>query len=516
MGKRTRTEYSYLNIIAGVGGYSISIILSLINRMIFTRTLPSSYLGLNGLFGNILSMLTLAELGIGGAIVYALYKPLAEDNTAKIAALVKLFGRAYRIIGCVIGVAGLCLMPFLKMIIGEHPDISDNLYIIFAMFLFSTASSYFFSYRSTLLTAAQQNYYNTGLNYLIISIQAIVQAVYLIITKDYIGYLIIQIIGNLLYYILISQIAVKKFPYIKDKNIQPLAKEEEKSIFKNVRDLMIYKVSGVLVNGTDNIIITYFSGLVVTGVSSNYTLLVNTLTTLLNQIFDGVTASLGNLNAVETKDKRFSILNMMSLLNFWLFGWGAIGIIFVSDDMVTLLFGSGYVLDMKIPIVLALNFYTVGMMNAIWNFKHTMGMFRYGRFVQFGTALCNLVFSLILGYFWGLFGVLFATFLSRAITNLWYDPYVVYKHGFGKNPLVYLKKYLNFAGILLGTICVCGIICRMVNYGIFVNVIIKCVVCTLIPNVIFYIIFRKYNEFMIIKNIVHNGIVIIKNKLAKK
>jgi len=111
---------------------------------------------------------------------------------------------------------------------------------------------------------------------------------------------------------------------------------------------------------------------------------------------------------------------------------------------------------------------------------------------------------------------LFATFLSRAITNLWYDPYVVYKHGFGKNPLVYLKKYLNFAGILLGTICVCGIICRMVNYGIFVNVIIKCVVCTLIPNVIFYIIFRKYNEFMIIKNIVHNGIVIIKNKLAKK
>lgn len=187
MQKKTRTEYSYLNIIAGVGGYSISIILSLINRMVFTRTLPAAYLGINGLFSNILSMLSLAELGVGGAIVYALYKPLAEDDEEKIASLVQLFGKAYIIIGLVIAGLGICLMPFLSVIVGEHPEIKDNLLLIFALYLFSTASSYFFTYRSTLLTAAQMNYYNTGINYLVISVQEVIQAIYLICFRNYVG-----------------------------------------------------------------------------------------------------------------------------------------------------------------------------------------------------------------------------------------------------------------------------------------------------------------------------------------
>ena len=277
MAKKSRTEYSYLNIIAGVGGYSISIILSLINRMVFTRTLPAAYLGVNGLFSNILSMLSLAELGVGGAIVYALYKPLAEDNHEKVAALVKFFGKAYAIIGLTIAGLGLCLMPFLSIIVGEQPDIADNLHLIFLLYLFSTASSYFFTYRSTLLMAAQMNYYNTGINYLIISVQEVIQAVYLFFTHEYIGYLVIQVIFGLVYNIIISQVAVIKFPYIKNKEIPDLSSEETKKVFTNVRDLMIYKVSGVLVNGTDNIIITMFDGLAITGLASNYTLLVNTL-----------------------------------------------------------------------------------------------------------------------------------------------------------------------------------------------------------------------------------------------
>lgn len=516
MAKKTRTEYSYLNMIAGVGGYSVSIILSLVNRMVFTRTLPASYLGINGLFSNILSMLSLAELGVGGAIVYALYKPLAEDDQDKIASIVKLFGKAYSIIGVVIGSVGICIMPFLTLIVGEQPNIHDNLYLIFSLYLFNTASSYFFTYRSTLLTAAQQNYYNTGLNYLIISIQEIIQAIYLIITHEYIGYLVIQVLGGLVYNVLISKLATKKFPYIVGKNIKSLPKEESKSILKNVRDLMAYKISGVLVNGTDNIIITIFSGLSITGLSSNYTLLVNTLSTLLNQIFNSVTASIGNLNAVENKEKCFKMLNMFSLLNFWLFGWASVGIIFVSGDLISLMFGSDYVLEAKIPLVMALNFYTVGMMNAMWTFKHTMGMFRYGRFIQFGTATLNLLFSVLLGHLWGVFGILFATFLSRAFTNLWYDPYIIYKYGFDKNPLNYLVKYLKYLVVVFITICICGGLCCFIDFHIITNIILKILICSFVPNGIFYIVFRKTDEFVNAREIVYRGIRMVTTPILKK
>lgn len=515
MAKKSRTEYSYLNIIAGVGGYSISIILSLINRMVFTRTLPAAYLGVNGLFSNILSMLSLAELGVGGAIVYALYKPLAEDNHEKVAALVKFFGKAYAIIGLTIAGLGLCLMPFLSIIVGEQPDIADNLHLIFLLYLFSTASSYFFTYRSTLLMAAQMNYYNTGINYLIISVQEVIQAVYLFFTHEYIGYLVIQVIFGLVYNIIISQVAVIKFPYIKNKEIPDLSSEETKKVFTNVRDLMIYKVSGVLVNGTDNIIITMFDGLAITGLASNYTLLVNTLSSLLNQIFNSVTASIGNLNAVESKEKRFSILNMFNMANFWLFGWGTIGIIFVSSDLVACLFGTGYALDIKIPLILAVNFYTVGMMNSIWNFKHTMGMFRYGRFIQFGTAAFNLVFSILLGQFYGLFGILLATFISRLLTNLWYDPYVVFKYGFNETPFIYVRKYLYYLLILLVTGGICGFACHFVNYSPIANVLIKGGICSIVPNIIFYVLFSKTKEFSIIRRILLKGIELSKKILNK-
>lgn len=512
---RTRTEYSILNIIAGVGGYGISIGLSMINRMVFTRTLSPEYLGISGLFTNILSMLSLAELGIGSAITFALYKPLAVDDKKKVASIVNLFGRAYRIIGCIIGCLGLCILPFLKIIIGEHPNIQESIYVIFGLYLFNTASSYFFTYRSTLLIAAQQNYLNTGLNYLIISVQTIIQIIYLIVTKNYLGYLVIQVIGTLTYNILISKVATKKYPYIIDREIIPLNKDEKKLIFKDVRDLMIYKISGILVNSTDNIIVTIFNGLSLTGLASNYTLLVNTLSGLFNQVFNGLTASIGNLNAIESKEKRLNTLNIINLMNFWIFGCGAVGIIFVSDDLVKLLFGYKYVLGNEITIALALNFYTVGMMNAIWTFKHTMGMFKYGRFIQFGTMFFNLMFSILLGHAWGLFGVLFATFLSRLFTNLWYDPYVVYKKGFNVSPLLYIKKYILYFIVLLVSVLITGIICNYIYISAILNVILKMIVCLLVTNIVFFIAFYKTQEFTQMKKIILKGVNIITSKFQK-
>ena len=321
MSKKTRTEYSILNIATGLGGYAVNTILGLVCRMVFTRTLSADYLGVNGLFTNILTMLSLAELGIGTAIVYALYKPLAIDDHDKVASLVKFYGKCYQIIGIIVAVMGIVLMPFLDLLITEQPAIKESLYLIYGIYLFNTASTYFFSYRSSLLMAAQQNYIVTGINYLITILQSVLQMIWLALTHEYIGYLVIQASGTLIYNFTISYMAKRKFPYIIGNDIKPLEKKEKRSLIRNVRALIVWKLSGLLVNSTDNIIITYFNGLATVGLSSNYTLLSTTLNSLLNQLFNGITASVGNLNAIESKKKKISMFYSINLANFWLFGW---------------------------------------------------------------------------------------------------------------------------------------------------------------------------------------------------
>ena len=509
MKKRTRTEYSILNIATGIGGYILNTILGFVCRIVFVRCLSADYLGVNGLFTNILTMLSLTELGIGSAIGYALYKPLAENDEEKIASLVKFYQRAYHIIGIVVACVGLALMPFLNIIIQEQPDISESIYLLYLINLFNTASTYFFSYRSSLLVVAQQNYIVSGLNYIITILQSILQSLFLIITHNYLIYLLIQTAGTFIYNVTISVIAGRRFPFIKSKSVRPLQKEERQSLFNNIRDLTIYKISGLLVNSTDNILITFFKGLATTGVASNYTLLVNTLNSLLNQVFNGLTASVGNHNATESNEKKFQMFSFLNLMNFWIFGWAALGIIFCSTDLVRLCFGDEYVLSINIPLVMALNFYTVGLQNAVWTYKQTMGLFHYGRFLQIITAILNIVFSVILGYKWGVFGILFATFLARLPTNLWYDPYAVFIHGFSKSPILYLIKYIQYLIVLVIAAGICFVLLTPIHLPIFAQIIVKILLCSIICNIVFYAIFRKTQEFKKLKEIVKNVFFIL-------
>lgn len=501
MRQKSRTEYSVLNISTGLGGYVLNTIMGFVCRIVFVRCLADDYLGINGLFGNILSMLSLAELGIGSAIIYALYKPLAEHDEDKIASLMRYYARAYRIIGCVVAVFGLLMIPFLDFVIHDPPQIKENLYLIYVIFLFNSASGYFFSYRSALLSAAQQNYLVVGVNYIFTVAQSVVQIVFLLTTQEYLSYLIIQTISTLGYNILISCIASRKYPCIRKKDITHLPEPERKELTKNIRALTIWKLSGLLVNNTDNIIITYFSGLAAVGYSSNYTLFSGLLNTLLNQLFSGITASVGNFNATASGEKKLELFRAINLTNFWLFGWAAIGIFLVSGDLVELFYGAHYVLPSSIPFVIALNFYMVGMQNSVWTFKNTLGLFQNGRYLLLVTAAINLIASLFLGNLWGLFGILFATAIARGLTNTWYDPYAVFKFGLGIPPIYYFKQYLQYAGILLGCGAVCWSLCGLLQFPLLVNIVLKCVICSVIPNGVFWVLFRKKAEFQYLRGL---------------
>lgn len=513
MKERTRTEYSILNILTGIGGYILNTILGFICRIVFVQCLSADYLGVNGLFVNVLTMLSLAELGVGGAIIFALYKPLAEHDEEKIASLIKVYGRAYRIIGFVVAIVGLALMPFLNIIIREQPLVSESIYVLYLINLFNTASTYFFSYRSSLLIAAQMNYLVTGINYAVTITQSIVQMVFLALTHNYLVYLLIQTFGTFTYNVLVSRTAVKKFPYIKKKNIKPLPLNEKKKLFANVRDLMLYKISGLLVNSTDNILITFFKGLATTGIASNYTLLVTTLNSLLGQIFNGLTASIGNHNATESNEKRYEMFSFLNMMNFWIFGWATLGIIFCSSDLVRLCFGEDYVLSREIPLIMAINFFSVGMMNAVWTYKHTLGLFKYGRFLQIVTGILNIIFSVVLGQRWGLFGILFATFLARAFTNLWYDPYAIFVHGFQKSAIQYLKKYLYYVIVLIIAASACKVSFIIIHGTLLTRILLEIIICSVVTNMVFILAFYRTAEFEKLKKVCGNVYYLLHRKI---
>lgn len=298
MNQKTRTEYSVLNMLTGLGGYFLNTVIGYICRIIFVRCLAAEYLGINGLFSNILSMLSLVELGIGSAMGYALYQPLAKDDKEKITSLMALYKKSYNIIGIVVALLGIMMIPLLQYIIVKPQQIVENIYIIYLVYLFNTASSYFFSYRSALLIAAQKNYIVSGVNYAITTIVSIIQIPILLITQNFMIYLICQSIGVFINNVIVSMWAKHDYPYIEKKNVKPITKKEKRQMAVNIKALTINKIAAMLVNNTDNIVITYFNGLISTGVISNYTLLTGTLGSITSQLFNGITASVGNLNAV--------------------------------------------------------------------------------------------------------------------------------------------------------------------------------------------------------------------------
>lgn len=500
MKERSRTEYSLINMFTGIAGFGINTLVGFVCRFVFVRTLSADYLGVNGLFSNILSMLSMAELGISSVIIYALYKPLADQDEKKIASIMQFYRKAYMAIGTFVAVVGLAMLPFLNVIIREPPAIKESICQLYLLHLASTVISYFFSYRQSLLIAAQRQYIVSGYSYVITIAHSALQILYLLLTHEYIGYLLIQIAGGITYNVCISRKTAKDYPYITGKDIEPLPKEERKLLFKNIKALAVNKLSGVLVNSTDNIVITYFTGIASVGLASNYVLFSRTLDGLITPLFNALTGSVGNLNATADEKTRYRFFKILNLANFWLYGWAAIGMALVSGDLVKLFYGTQYQLPAEIPLILAINLYTIGMLHALYTYKSTLGLFRYGQYLLLLTGVINLVLDIVLGEIFGIFGIYFATLIARLCTNLWYEPYAVYRYGLKKNPILYLFRYLVFLVILLITGCICWGACNLCHYSAIGNVICKIAICTLIPNGIFVLVFGRTEEFNYLKD----------------
>ena len=501
MNEKSRTTNSIRNSIIGAISQGCGIILNFVTRLFFVKYLNAEYLGVNGLFSNILTVLSLAELGVGTAIIYSLYKPVAEKEEKKIAALLNFYKTAYLIIGLFITVIGIALTPFLNLIIKDTPDIPE-LSVIYLLFLANTSCSYFFAYRRSIFSADQREYILSTYKLLFTILKAVGQCMVLILSKNFMLYLSIQIICTIAENLLVYYKSNKYYPFLKKYKKVKLSKKSITKIAIDIKSLMIYKIGSTALDGTDNIILSAFVGVVWVGKLSNYTLIVTSINMLATQVVSALTASIGNFIATEKKSRYEDLLFKVLFASFIIFGFSFVCLNCLLTPFVELVFGIQYCLGFAEVFVVSLNFYIFGMMNCVWTFRTTMGLFEHGKYRPIVSAIINIIVSIALAKEIGLLGVLVGTTITRVVTNVWFDPYVVYKYGIEEKPWKYYGKWMEYLSIALISIGLCEGIFRLIPSVSIYTFILRCIICVVVFGGLLIIITSRQEEFKYIKGVV--------------
>lgn len=501
--KESRVKNTSKNFVFGVLTQIASLILNFFVRTIFIKTLNIEYLGVEGLFSNILTILSLAELGFGTAMVYSMYKPLAYKNENKLKALMNLYSKIYCIIGAVVAVLGFILIPFIKYIIKNEPNI-PHLTTIYVMVLFNTVVSYFFAYKRSILNADQKGYISSSYKCIFLIVKSIFQSLVLMIWHNFYIYLFIQILCTIFENIMVSIKVNRIYPFLKEKSKEKLEEKELKKISRDVKALLIYRIGHVALNGTDNIIISTFLGIAEVGLVANYNLIINAVTSIFYQIPNALQASIGNFVVQENEESQYKIFKKIDFSYFVIFGFASVCLCTLLSPFVELWIGSEYVLDDKIVYILCLNIFIEGTINIFWTFRSSMGLFEQGKYRPIFTMVINILFSIVLVKVMGLMGIFIGTTISRVTTNLWYDAYTIFKYGLKKRVYVY---YIALVKRMLLLISITGAVKILSNVIFYTEVNILSFILLMIATIVIFfivivIIYRNTEEYKYLKNVV--------------
>lgn len=500
MKKESRIKNSLVNSITGFLGKSFNCLLGLVSRTVFIHVLSTEYLGVNGLFENILYILNFAELGFGNAIIYNMYKPVANNNKEKVKSLMNLYKKVYFVIGLIILGMGILLIPFLDIIITDAPNIKESLVVIYLLYLMQTLSTYFYGYKKSILTAYQKDYITNIINFVFLVLKSIFQIVFLIVTKEYLLYLLICIVSNILSNIIISIKVDKMFPYLKDKKYKKVSKKEKTEIKNNVKNLVVYKVGDVVSNGTDNILISMFTGITSVGLFYNYNNLFHQADGIIWDMLNGLTGSIANVNVKESKAKKESILLQTLFVSSYAYGFLCICLGILINPFITLWLGKKYLLSMNIILVYLIIIYLDGFSFITHVYRNTEGLFKYGKFLPLISASINIILSIILGQRIGMIGIFLATIISKLLTTIWYMPYLIYKKCYDKKPFIFYLKYLYYTLSIILTYFISNYLISFIPIkGIF-GFIVKAITTVIISNIFLLILFFKTKEFQEVLN----------------
>lgn len=500
------TKNIYISIVSQI----VIVLLGFLSRKVFLDNLGSQYLGLNGLLTNILSMLSLVDGGIGLSIVYNLYKPLAEKNTQKVIALVQLYKKLYGILAIVIFILSVIMYMFLGNFIKGETTV-PFVGVVYFIFVLKNVVSYLNAHKWSLINADQKGYVIAKYNLIFNVITTISKILVLQVTQNYILFLLIELAIFIIQNIYNGKIVNDRYPYIKTKEKYNIDKETKENLIVNVKAIFLHNIGYYCVFGTDNMLISSFVGLTTVGLYSNYTMITTQLSALLTPILNGIGASVGNLIATESKEKNYEIFNVTYLINFWIYSFSVIFLFNLLEPFITWWLGDNLLLDRLSFIFILINFYLTGLRSSINTFKSKAGIFTNDKYVPLLESFINLVTSIILVKYFGLAGIFMGTTISTISIPIWTQSKLVYNKVFDKSVLEYFKKYIYYVVLTLITGYITTFACDTLVLGsTFISLVAKGLICVVVVNLVYILIFYKTDEFKYILNIIKT--IILKEK----
>lgn len=491
----SRTKNSLYNSITGALSNLVNIVISFITRKVFVVFLGLNYLGINGVFTNVLSILSIAELGIGEAIIFNLYKPVAQNDIGKVRSLMVLYRRAYGIIVFLILLLGLLLLPFVDIIVGET-DVQSNVRIVYLLFLAQTVASYFLTYKRSIVFAIQKNYILNIVHIGCLLLLNITQIIVLWLTRDYYLFLSSKIVFNLLENIIINFYVDRNYPEYFSKSSKMPNKSVTGDIFRRIRAMGLHKIGSFIVNGTDNILISQLFGLDAVGLYSNYYLITNAMTQLFSQIVSSSTASIGNLLVENNAHKNYVVYKKIRFLNYYIAVVTSSCLIAAIEPVIVLWLGESFLLPMTVTVVIVINYYQKLMRKTYDSFMIAAGICVENRFVPIIESVLNIVFSIVFAKMFGLVGIFIGTVMSGLALWLYSYPWFMYKLVLHRRVVEYFCDFLKSLALFISISGVVYLVSSWIKLpNLIFTIILRVSFSFTMTNLVLILIYSRNSEF---------------------
>lgn len=513
--KTNRTKNATRNIVWGLANKFITLIMMFVLRTIMLRVMGAEYLGLNSIFTSVLQVLNLAELGFSSAVVFSMYKPIAEDDKTAICALMSFYRTVYRIVGIVVLVVGLALMPFLRYLIKGSIPSDVNIYILYLIYLANTSISYFlFAYKTSLLDAHQRSDIVSNVNSIVYILQYCIQIAIVVIFKNYYAFIILQPIFTAANNIITAAIARKKYPEYICRG--KLDKGTLNDIKKKVGGLMIQKVCATTRNSIDSIVVSSFMGLTAVTIYNNYYYIISAIHTILGIVTSSLRAGIGNSIASESVEKNHTDMHKFIFLYAWISGWCTVCLVCLYQPfMLIWTKDSSLLLPFYVMMAFAVYFYSMCMGDIRTLYNTGAGLWWEGRYRSLMESVTNIVLNIVLGYFFGIFGIVLATIISILIINFGYGSHIVFKFYFKNGKLGrFYGMHALYALVTLAAGAATYFACSFISLTGIKGLIVKAVICIILPNIIYFIIYCRTKIFKDSIKIVGNVMRIFKSRFS--
>lgn len=496
-----RTKNATRNIFWGLIEKVMALLLPFITRTVMIKTLGAEYLGLSSLYTSILSVLSISELGIGTAIVFSMYKPIAEDDNKVLCALLNAYRKIYHVIGTIILICGLILTPFLPQLIkGSHPA-DVNLYILYFIYLFDTVISYFlYAYKTALFSAYQRNDLASKRGAVISFISNVLKIIVLLTLHNYYAYVIIIPMATILTNVANAVLANKMFPGIKCEG--SISQEIKGSLKKRIIGVMSFKIYNVVFASVDTIVISAFLGLTPLAIYNNYYYIQSALIGFFTIITASITAGVGNKMVTNSKDDNYEDFKNFTFANGWLCSWCAVCLLCLYQHFMKLWVGIDLVFPFSTMVLMVLYFLLPRVTSMTYTYREAAGLWWEDRFRPLIATIVNLVTNIILVRIIGMNGVIISTLICTVFINIPWGSIILFKHYFMRNSLEYFGKVIYYILITVLASVVALFICNKLPEIGFLFLIVKGLICIVVPNLVFLAFYHKLKEYQYTKKMI--------------